>query len=843
MKIPNLKVSDEDKFADNGLWFEQVMKYYLSSVDSMTHLSEAQLEMLRKYKYLNNELDYKDWIRECEYLGIEEDEFNLKGFGVNIIPVIISYLKTVDLKRNTSFTPVLQSQRNLIQKDEELKSKVSSAIEGQITGIILGNQRYQELASQNTEEAQKEMQEIMNRYRENYPIPQIEGYLSEMEILASKIIKYAENSPEIKYKKVKNETLESTVITDGAFVRLVPTYNRVLIQPLNTPFVRYHKSSEMEDISDAEWVSYTQLYTPSMIMSEFPELQDKLDKLGIVTQNVRNVTKDITTFSYDTNRWEQMGYDVPRGHDTGIGSLFNRDRLIPVTHFEFKAFKPVGILKTINAFGEEITEIVDETFEAPKGVKETYVNQWGFENEILKFEGGSLEIIWFKRRYEVTCVGNLFYTRKREGLFQITNDEDPYYCKLTYFGRYQNAYNSKSFSILDRLIPYNLLYGVVYKKFVKLVERWDGYLIPVDLDAIPIELGDGNADEAYKQFIQNRKDGYLIQNSFDERSKSNRPAPAILSADVSNTFKVLIELMNWIKQEMGMIIGVSPQAMSQMISDNVTDNQLAITQTSYMIDPLFQKHNYLWQEIMTGYINMTLEWLKEKVKDGKKVKINYMFGDVNETLELTEEDVDFDTLGIYITNNNPKEYYDLMMQHAHAMVQNQLLTQVDISSLFLSMQSGESPGEVHKKFMKARADQVTREERLNDLKQQELAAQKENNEAMIKLQKEIIDLKEEWEEQHIKTKGEIELRKEAMKVYQFQDNLDVNSNNIPDPIESANLQHKINMDSEKLNLEKQKAVTERRSQLFEEMKHADQLEENEKDRKVILQKNANKPKK
>ena len=859
--IPELRLSEAEKYKDNQKWFKTVMEYHVPMGSLGNFVTEASKKMIDNYRYLNNIFDYNEWSDVCDELGITEDNFNNNFFKVNIIPVIVNYLKSVELRRNDTYTPLLMTQQSLIQKDEELRNKVAQAVQGRILAVMMASQKYQTLLAEGQDDpkAQEEMQKLQQEYEAMYPIPKIEGYLSELEILGSKIVQYATYNNKVKYKKTKNETFEDVILNYGEIIRLTPTYDGIDIQRINLPYFLCHKSPDTEYVQDGSWASYTQMFTPYQLKLEFPEVKDEeWAKIGLVAHDVKMVTNDITTAHHDKYpEWEFQALNSgsldwlnpDRGWGTGMLPNLHRERLIPVTHFEFVAFKEMGILKTTDQFGNEIVEIVDETFEEPKGVVENRMNNWGFESPILRFEGGTLEKLWIPRRYEITRIGLNFYTRMRECLYQTVNIDNPFQTQLSYFGKFYSHYNSQPISMFERLKPYNVFYNVIFNKFIKLVERWDGYLIPLDLDAIPVEFGHTSPDSAYdpdlamEKFFKLRKDGYLIQKQFVEDGKLTRPSPAILNAEVGNTFRILIELLNWIKTEMGMIVGVSPQALSQMINNNVGDNQQALLQTSYMIDPIFQQHNWTWQEIMTGYVNNFIEWAKEKVENGGEHRLSYIFSEnTKDTLLLKSENLDLAYYGVVISNSNPKEYYDVMMAHTQAMIQNQLITEVEISSMLLAMQSGESPYEIHKKFMKAKEDREARENQMQQIEQQKIQAQKEGAEAMIKVQKEMVDLKEQWEEVHLKTKGEFELRKEAMKVYQFQDTLDADANGVPDPIEAAKLQHTINMEQEKLNIDKAKAVTERRSQLFEEQKHADQLVENEKDRKITLQKNNNKAK-
>jgi len=98
-----------------------------------------------------------------------------------------------------------------------------------------------------------------------------------------------------------------------------------------------------------------------------------------------------------------------------------------------------------------------------------------------------------------------------------------------------------------------------------------------------------------------------------------------------------------------------------MTYTNVSDNQQALSQTSYMIDPLFQAHNYTWSHIVQGYLNTFVEWAKDKMEQSSTDEyiLNFIFDEqMKQTLRL-KGDLTFAEYGVFLTNGNHKEYYDV----------------------------------------------------------------------------------------------------------------------------------------------------------------------------------------
>lgn len=186
-----------------------------------------------------------------------------------------------------------------------------------------------------------------------------------------------------------------------------------------------------------------------------------------------------------------------------------------------------------------------------------------------------------------------------------------------------------------------------------------------------------------------------------------------------------------------------------------------------------------------------------------------------------------------------------MKEMSHALVQNEQMTSEDISNLLLGIMGGESPQEVHKKFLKAKLERDARVAEIEKERgriQEQLQQQKAQTDMQIlETQMRMKEFDRETSLMEIQLKGNIDKEVAAIKAYAFQDDLDTDKNNIPDPIEAAALQHKINYDNAKLELERSKVENDMRSQRFEEIK---QLEQSsiKREELEIKRKQANKPK-
>lgn len=221
--VPELRLTEAEKYANDCMWFKKNMEYHLPSGGMTNYLTEAQEKMINNHRYLNNIFDFGDWEDVCNELGIDETNFDTTLFKVNIIPVIVNYLKTVEIRRNDTYTPMLITQQSMVEKDEQLKTQIAQYVEGQLSAVLQANQQYQELLAKAADESgqvtpeqhaeiEKQVQQIQADLQAQYPVPIIEGFMSEIEILASKIIQYATYNNSVRYKKVKNDCFEDVIL-------------------------------------------------------------------------------------------------------------------------------------------------------------------------------------------------------------------------------------------------------------------------------------------------------------------------------------------------------------------------------------------------------------------------------------------------------------------------------------------------------------------------------------------------------------------------------------------------------------------------------------------------------
>lgn len=880
--IPNLRVSDKEKYEKDSQWFKQCMNW----IKPYGNMGGFQMKdfpaKLSNYRLLNSDIRWEDIEDFCNPLGLTKELYEENMLPFNIIPKIVNELLGEELKRYDDYRPILATQNSMMSKNLEYQELVENYIDREIEKVMTLEKMKIEMQAKNMQP--KEIEQAVAQKAKEYEMEfkvdkKLLDFQSQKEILASNIIDYGNYNNNI--KSLKSQCWKDTLTVDEEIVYVGVVKNKPVIKHVNPLFFIYHKSSEEMYIHKGDWAGTTIPMVQADVITQYGGQLSEQDLFDLQMKHTTKdaVSKDIQAFHHSQYpNVDDQYFGVMNQYlfgDYNIGTYGNGNSILRffhnfvwVTHLEWKAFKKVGYLDYTNQFGETVTELVDDEFEVPKNaIKTKFKNRFLDDSEKFTWNEGteeepsivSLEWIWVPRKYEGTRIGRDIFVNLREVPFQTTNIEDPFStCNLSYVGRCYSANNTKSISLVDRMKPFNILYIIALNHLVKMIARNKGTLINIDTSQTDIALSPSrDPAEALEVKLKYLDMGYNLYNSIKDangdqiNTGQTRPAPTVENADTTNAILNVIGLLDWLNAETAMIIGVSPQRMAQMVSDRVSDNQQALVQSSYITEPYFFAHNETWKEINLEYLRVFIIWMKEWFianPDKKEFFLNYNFSNESlATAKVTPNVLDETDYGIrMMLAGNTKEYYETMKNLALSFVQNDQMTLVDMSDLLLSSIGGTSPYEIHNKLeeslIKRQQQQQAQEEQKQQLEQQMQERQLEATQKQLEIENQIAQRDHEFKIDEIETKGQIDKEIKAMDVYGYAQDLDMDKDNIPDPIEAEKLMHQTNMDrikegreQTKLSMDREKLDLDKRSEENEMIKHSDNLREKEKDRKVKLQ--------
>ncbi len=822
----NLKVSEKDKFKEDGKWFKDYMSYIVRHDNAII----ADYDIMKSsYEIANNNLEsVREHVqRFCNPAGEDIGEIEEEVVPYPELHNKINVLKGEILSRNDQHKIMLLTSKAIQDKNEELFSKIKESVDEKFA-IELEKQKMQ-MQQMSEEEIQKYTQELRTKLEPEDLLNK--NWLSEVEIFYSKALQYCMYDQDIKMKKM--DTLEDVIVADRFFVYSGWKHGKPHLEIRNPLFCGYHKNPNERYAQKGSWFWYKRALTPADVLSEYNLNDEELTRLGVYNYassgvDVRHsMTSDSKPVFSTINEELMLAADSKRKHayrkdiglNMGTADTINRERsLVWETHFEFKAFKQLIFLSYVDEYNKEIVTPMPIDFEIPDNADvEKFINRYGEKSERYRWLDPIMQVeftaekLWIPRKYEIIKLGNNVYPVYREVPYQYTNIEQPFSnFELSTKGAIFNARNAKSVSLLQRaLAPY---FQYIFIKHIQNRElsKYQGAVQSIDVDQIPDTLGEdihGNPIRdkiaTYLTYLKRtNKDFYSgSQNSLGGLPPATRsPGSGGYMIGTAVEMLNLQNLLEYVKREIGLAMGISPQREAAFDNNsNVTDNKQAITQSHHITEPYFFIHSEVWKSALNDWLCNFRTYCDNVFNASPQLKehsIHYFLPDgTSEVLKVTPETLRHTDIGLYLTNSGQiQQYTDYMLQLVHAFAQNSGEGMSAISGLIKDMVGGASPEEIHKRIVIEEQKQQQRQQQLEQMKMQ-------SQEKQVQMQIEAREDEQAHEIDVVVTKEVerriTEIQKATISALGFAEDTDVNQNQIPDVIDIA----KLELEHKKLDLQ------------------------------------------
>lgn len=503
-----------------------------------------------------------------------------------------------------------------------------------------------------------------------------------------------------------------------------PTIER--LDPLN---VRVFRSGYSNKIEDADVVVIEDYWSPGKIVDYYydvltPKDREYIEKLpssvngnnsdnsmGIVDERLNFIPADV----FDG----EITSDMLFGSNSIDGSIMPYDTAgnIRVLRVFWKSRRKIKKIKSYNpATGEEEFNFYPETY-IPK-----------------KELGEEEEVMWINEAWEGTKIGKDVYVNMRPKVVQYNRLTNPSRCHFGIIGSIYNLNNSKPFSMVDRMKPYNYLYDAVHDRLNKILSRNWGKLIPLDLAKVP------QGWEIDKWMYFAKVNGIIVSDSFKEGNvgaATGKIAGAlnnnqqVLDAELGNTVQQYVNILEFIKAEMSDVAGISKQREGQISNrETVGGVERATLQSSHITEWLFFKHD----DVKRRAIECFLETAKIALK-GRQKKFQYLLSDNSmKVMEIDGDEFAEADYGLLVDNSNAiQELQQKMDMLAQAALQNQTLNFSTIMRLYNSSSLAEKQRMVEKNEQELMQRQQEQQQQQIQMQQEQLQAEAQAKEADMQL--------------------------------------------------------------------------------------------------------------
>jgi hypothetical protein len=456
-----------------------------------------------------------------------------------------------------------------------------------------------------------------------------------------------------------------------------------------------------------------------------------------------------------------------------------------VEHVEWRSQRKVGFLITTPLDQEPSEQIVSEDFEVPSiASKTTILKEYNRKQTSYNWtdELGtsySLHWSWIPEVWQGTRIGRTIYCMIGPKEEQFRSQDNPYEVKLGYHGLVYNAMNASSISIMDRMKPFAYLYFIVMHKLKKLIAQDQGKVFPIDVSMIDPKIG---LEKTLYYLKELNLDFYNPLQNAEVPSVAQR-GKVTSAIDMSNMQHILnyVSLLGALDQQISEVAGVTRQREGQILPTEAVTNAAANAQMSSVITQIyFQAHDKLWEKILTSLLQVTRQAWKNK-----KIVKQYVLDDLSvATLEMSEDALQDADLGVFVTDSGKEvEMFDALKGMADGLLNTNRATFSDLIKMYKS-----NSAEELQKLIEDSEDKMREQESQSQQQQIEAAQQAQQAEQQFELEKQARE-------------HENQITLAEINSFRFQDNQDINSNQVPDQLEVAKLKYDQEFRNRKLDLE------------------------------------------
>ena len=222
--------------------------------------------------------------------------------------------------------------------------------------------------------------------------------------------------------------------------------------------------------------------------------------------------------------------------------------------------------------------------------------------------GEEITKLWVNEWWEATKIGADLYIQMRPRQVQYLNITNPSVCYPGIVGQVYNTNQGRAVSLVDKMKNYQYLYDAIWARLNKAIAKNLGKLLLLDQAVIPsgwepekwlkqaTDLGLGLVD-GFKEGNKGAATGKLAGNL--NGSTNTRT----IDLETGNYIQQHVNLLEFIKAEMGEIAGISRQREGQMGNrESVGGIERAVTQSSHITEWWFHMHDQVKRRVIATFL-------------------------------------------------------------------------------------------------------------------------------------------------------------------------------------------------------------------------------------------------
>lgn len=521
----------------------------------------------------------------------------------------------------------------------------------------------------------------------------------------------------------------------------MPTFRA--LDPRNTYFSKSNQTKWVRDC-DAYVIKERMLLTDVLV--KYGEYLDK-EQLKLI-EDKKQLYWSYFNNLYNEKEWERLGMNADFSQEGLKGEY------IDVYYVEWKA---------MNKKTENNTENLDKQ---------------GLGDDVVS---GPDKIFGKGYRQDLYCsvrIGDSIYLKSGKIETVVRHQDDPDRCYLTADGIiYDSRFDSEE-SLWQKCAHLADEYDIYKQKMSKIISKAGPKVRPVIMSNIPLSYGKTNAErlvEHHKRLKEGIYEWDINQAGFNAQAEQIANQ-AMFDNAISQDLTIMIEILNFIEEMIGRIMGVPRQALGDIAEgDGKGTTQLALLQYIMMSQDIFMDMHKVTQTALTSLINA----FRIAFPNGFEAS----YSDQGKSVHFkTDKGFSLASFNVFLSNTGEEQaLLDLFRQIASDMAAQGTLNKEDLIAIMSAKSLAEVQRELYKKLEEAKETMVS------DLQQQ--LAQMEQQLAEMKRQ---VDVNQQAENENNAAKLQIEQNKVQLDAELKQTQID-NEKHFQD--------RKIDLDQKRVNLE------------------------------------------
>jgi len=678
--------------------------------------------------------------------------YNIKGLEIspniphhNIIVPKINVLIGEEAKRQFDYTVVVTTPDAISKKVEDKKS----AIDAKLTKLIQQDfaPRQEEInklkqQGQNTQDLEQQLKQEMDVAMQKIQRWSKYTWKDMREMAANNLLRHY--SLEQGFDRIFNDGVKDAFILGEEIYQCDIVSNEPKLHKLN-PFKVYTvKSGGSSRVEDADIIVIEDYWSPGRVIDTYYEdlKASDIDVITDETQPGGDFSDELDTQRIFTSP-DKAGSHLIGASNTSDDMLNNVDDLISIAEIN----QPQGIngviydqdgnIRVVRVYWRSQKKIIKVKYYDEDGSPQYKIRSEEYILDTNKGEEG--KTLWVNEWWEGTKIGKDIYINMRPRPIQYASIENPSAGGPGIVGELYNTNQGPVVSMISRMKSYQYLYDSVWDRLMKAIAKNMGKILEVDVAKIPANWDVGQwmhyATTMGVGFIDSFKEGNKgaatgkLAGGFNTTGK-------VLDVETGNYIQAQIQMLEYIKQEMSDLVGITKQREGQVSQhETVGGVERSVMQSSHITEWWFSKH----EDVKSRALQLFLDTAKIALKGAQK-KVQYLLDDMSiEYLIVDGDDFSEVDYGITVTSNQyTRELKQKMDGLAQAGLQNQMLKFSDLLYLY----SSNSLADIRRRIetteeQKAQADSEAQQQQQQQLQQQREAMIKQAEQEQARLDQEL----------------------------------------------------------------------------------------------------------